>query len=99
MVWAGTAIASICYVLLVIILAAAETVRIYWIDDEVDGEGGVGATQVSRADYVRAARLHLPTGGAVLRLHRSCYDAMAKPPRPWLHTWSSSYSDVCETAT
>eukprot|EP00984_Skeletonema_dohrnii_P018001 scaffold8316_cov102-Skeletonema_dohrnii-CCMP3373.AAC.3 len=49
--------------------AAAKTVRIYWIDDEVDGEGGSGATQVSRADYVRAARLHLPTGVAVLRLH------------------------------
>eukprot|EP00985_Skeletonema_marinoi_P030843 scaffold34243_cov115-Skeletonema_marinoi.AAC.2 len=61
MVWAGAAIAFID-VLLVIILAAAETVRIYWIDDATRRRRLRCSTGV-KGGHVRAAHLHSPTEG------------------------------------
>ena len=100
MVWAGAAIAFID-VLLVIILAAAETVRIYWIDDATRLMAKAAPVQHRCQGRIMSEPLVCthPLGLPCFDAHLSWYGAMTKPPRPWLHTWSSSYSDVCETAT
>eukprot|EP00986_Skeletonema_menzelii_P000411 scaffold122_cov217-Skeletonema_menzelii.AAC.1 len=56
------------------------------LSDGVDGEGGLGAMKVSRAGYVRAARLALGRWGcAALCLQRNENKALVETLRQWLH--------------